>query len=45
MIIQTTKSFDKDYTKLPQTLKEQTEKQLTIFVENHRHPSLRIKKW
>jgi len=42
--LQWTQSFKKDYQNLPENLKEQTQKQLSIMVENPRHPSLRIKK-
>jgi mRNA interferase RelE/StbE len=44
MKIQTTGLFDKDYQSLPEPVRVQAEKQLTIFLENSYHPSLRIKK-
>ena len=44
MRIQTTKPFDRDYDSLPQGLKQRTNKQFTLLLENPRHPSLRIKK-
>jgi len=42
--IQTTKPFDKDYDSLQKEIKERASKQLTLLLENSRHPSLRIKK-
>ncbi len=44
MKVQTTSPFDKDYQSLPEAVQVQAEKQFTIFLENPRHPSLRIKK-
>jgi mRNA-degrading endonuclease RelE of RelBE toxin-antitoxin system len=44
MKIQTTRPFDKDYQDLPDTIKDQADKQLTLFLDNPRHPSLNIKK-
>ncbi len=44
MEIKTTKSFDKDFLKLPNEIKIQTKKQLALFTVNFRHPSLQIKK-
>ena len=44
MKIQTTKAFDKDYEDLPEPIKEQTDKQLILFLDNPHHPSLRVKK-
>lgn len=44
MIIQTTRPFDKGYAGLPESIKEQADKQLSLFLDNPHHPSLRIKK-
>jgi mRNA interferase RelE/StbE len=44
MRIQTTKPFDKDYDGLPESIRGQTDKQLTLLLENPNHPSLRLKK-
>jgi mRNA-degrading endonuclease RelE of RelBE toxin-antitoxin system len=44
MKIQTTKPFDEDYHSLPEVIKERTEKQLTLLLENPHHPSLQLKK-
>jgi mRNA-degrading endonuclease RelE of RelBE toxin-antitoxin system len=44
MKIQTTTPFDRDYDDLPESIKEQTDKQLSLFVDNPHHPSLRVKK-
>jgi len=44
MIIQTTGPFDRDYAGLPDLIKEQADKQLSFFLGNPHHPSLRIKK-
>jgi mRNA interferase RelE/StbE len=44
MKIQTTKPFDRDYENLPESLKDQTDKQLSLFLDNPHHPSLRVKK-
>jgi len=44
MKIQTTRPFDRDYDDLPESIKEQTDKQLSLFLDNPYHPSLRIKK-
>ncbi|MBW2001333.1 MAG: hypothetical protein JRI30_02305 [Deltaproteobacteria bacterium] len=44
MRIQTTKSFDRDYDSLQKGIKERASKQLTLLLENSRHPSLRLKK-
>ncbi|MFH1192495.1 MAG: hypothetical protein V1655_03395 [bacterium] len=42
--LQWTKSFKKNYQVLPEDIKERTKKQLRVFIENPRHPSLRVKK-
>ncbi|MFH1090295.1 MAG: hypothetical protein V1742_01880 [Pseudomonadota bacterium] len=39
-----TKSFIKDYQSLPLKLQKAVDKQLVIFIDNPRHPSLSIKK-
>ena len=44
MRIQTTKPFDSDYDNLQKGIKERARKQLTLLLENPRHPSLRLKK-
>jgi mRNA-degrading endonuclease RelE of RelBE toxin-antitoxin system len=44
MKIQTTSPFDRDYGGLPESVKEQTDKQLSLFLENPHHPSLQVKK-
>jgi mRNA interferase RelE/StbE len=44
MKIQTTSPFDRDYGGLPESVKEQTDKQLSLFLDNPHHPSLRVKK-
>jgi len=44
MKIQTTRPFDRDYDDLPEPIKEQTDKQLSLFLDNPHHPSIRIKK-
>ena len=36
--------FKRDFKGLPEPLKRCAEKQLTVFFQNPRHPSLRIKK-
>jgi len=36
--------FKNQFKKLPQSIKEQTKKQLGILLENPKHPSLRVKK-
>ncbi len=44
MKIRTTSRFDGDYFDLPESIKEQTDKQLSLFLDNPHHPSLRVKK-
>ncbi len=44
MIIQTRKSFDHDYVKLPKNIQALAEKQLALLLVNPRHPSLQVKK-
>lgn len=38
------RSFKKDYQDLPTEIRDQVEKQLALFVNNPRHPSLRVQK-
>ena len=42
--IRRTNSFLKDYRKLPVEIRARVDKQLTLLLENPRHPSLRLKK-
>jgi len=42
--IKRTNSFLKDYRTLSAEIKTQVDKQLTLLLENPRHPSLRLKK-
>jgi len=44
MKIQTIRPFDKDYQDLPDSIKHQAEKQLSLFLKNPHHPFLKIKK-
>jgi mRNA-degrading endonuclease RelE of RelBE toxin-antitoxin system len=44
MKIQMIAPFDRDYDDLPASTKEQTDKQLSLFLDNPHHPSLRVKK-
>ncbi len=44
MTLQTTRRFDKDYSLLPDEIKETVDSKLAVFVSNLRHPSLRVKK-
>lgn len=37
-------SFDNDYARLPTPIQKRVDKKLTLFVQNPRHPSLRVKK-
>lgn len=39
-----TKTFIRDYRKLPQELQDIVDKQLDLLLSNQRHPSLNIKK-
>ena len=39
-----TKTFIRDYRKLPQRLQQTTDKQLRLLLSNPKHPSLNIKK-
>jgi mRNA interferase RelE/StbE len=42
--IRRTKSFLNDYQSLPAVIRSRVDKQLTVLLENPRHPSLRLKK-
>lgn len=44
MKISFTKTFIRDYRKLPQELQDIVDKQLYLLLSNQRHPSLNIKK-
>jgi len=44
MRFERTERFKQDFKSLPETIQRRTETQLARFVENPRHPSLRIKK-
>lgn len=44
MIIRRTNAFLKDYRGLPSKIRDRVDKQLSLLVENFRHPSLRLKK-
>lgn len=44
MIIRRTNAFLKDYRKLREDLKSQVDKQLSLLIQNPRHPSLNLKK-
>lgn len=39
-----TKTFVRDYRKLPQDIQELTDKQLGLLLSNPKHPSLNVKK-
>ena len=39
-----TKTFVRDYRKLPQDMQELTDKQLELLLSNPKHPSLNLKK-
>lgn len=39
-----TKTFIRDYRKLPQDIRELTDKQLGLLLSNPKHPSLNLKK-
>jgi mRNA interferase RelE/StbE len=44
MRVQTSRLFDQDYSRLPGNIKDRTDKQLALLMENPRHPSLGLKK-
>lgn len=44
MIIIRTNRFKKDFKRLPEQIQKRTIKQLELFLQNPRHPSLNVKK-
>lgn len=44
MNVQTTRPFERDYARLPETIKTQVDKQLGLLLVNPRHPSLGFKR-
>lgn len=44
MMIRTEKTSDRDYVKLTRHIQTLAEKQLALFLENPRHPSLHVRK-
>ena len=44
MKVLTTKPFDQDYEALPKNIQDLVDRKLKIFLQNPRHPSLRVKK-
>ena len=44
MKIRRTNSFLKDYKRLPSDISSRVDKQLSLLLQNPRHPSLRLKK-
>lgn len=44
MKIFTTKPFEDDHAALPATIQDIVDRKLALFLENPRHPSLRVKK-
>ena len=44
MRLERTDRFKRDFISLPESIKRRAERQLILFVQNPRHPSLRIKK-
>lgn len=44
MKIVRTDSFKRDFKELPMYVQQAFEKKITLFMENARHPSLRVKK-
>lgn len=44
MRIERSKRFKRDYQALPKPIQRRTEKQLALFLQNPRHPSLGVKK-
>jgi len=44
MKVETTRPFDRDYSRLPPSIKERVDKQLALLLSNPGHPSLRLKK-
>jgi mRNA-degrading endonuclease RelE of RelBE toxin-antitoxin system len=44
MRFERTKRFKRDFAALPETIQRRAEKQLILFLQNPRHPSLRVGK-
>ncbi len=44
MKLQTTRTFDRDYARLPEAIKDRVDKQLALLFSNPRHPSLGLKR-
>ena len=44
MKIEWSKTFAKEYHRIPQEIQERFDEKIELFVENSRHPSLRVKK-
>jgi len=44
MTLDRTERFKREYAALPKSVQRRADKQITLFLENPRHPSLRVKK-
>ena len=44
MRLERSEGFKRDFQALPESIRRRAEKQLALFLQNPRHPSLRIKK-
>ncbi len=44
MYLHYTESFKVDYQRLPREIRRQTERKLSLFLQNSRHPSLQVRK-
>ena len=44
MRLERTEQFKRDFASLPEPMQRRAEKKIRLFLENPRHPSLRIKK-
>ncbi|MGH9861396.1 MAG: hypothetical protein ACRD5F_15365 [Candidatus Acidiferrales bacterium] len=44
MILRRSRSFERDFVRLPPQIQELAEKAIQLLAENPRHPSLRVKK-
>ncbi len=44
MRLLTTRPFEDDYARLPETIQTLANRKLILFLQNPRHPSLRVKK-
>ena len=44
MRLQTTRPFDRDYVRLPDSIKDQVDKQMALLLANPQHPSLNFKR-